>query len=72
MRSFKGDIESKHIAKYSLLKVFQLQKIKEDSEINHTTQILLNIDYVYKAPYKTNHERRVTRCDDIVRPSIYM
>lgn len=57
MHSFKGDIESKQITNYSLLKVFWLRKIKEDSEVKHTAQIILNISYVSKAPFKTDHER---------------
>lgn len=57
MHYFKGDIESKQITNYSLLKVFWLKKIKEDSEIKHTAQIILNSGCVYKAPLKTNHER---------------
>lgn len=46
MHYFKGDSESKWITNYSLLKVFWLKKIKEDSEIKHTAQIILNSSYV--------------------------
>lgn len=37
MHYFKGDIESKQITHYPLLKVFWLRKIKEGSEIKHIT-----------------------------------
>lgn len=30
------------------------------SEIKHTSQIIVNTSYVYKAPYKKNHEKWVT------------
>jgi len=42
MQYFKGDIESKQITNYSLLKVFWLRKIK-DSEIKHTAQIIFEL-----------------------------
>lgn len=53
MNYFKGDIESNQIT-HSLIKVFWFRKIKVDSEIKHTSQIILNISYVYKAPCKEN------------------
>lgn len=45
----------------SLILPFWFRKIKEDdSDIKHTSQVILTISYVYKAPYKTNHEKWVT------------
>lgn len=41
-------MESKWITKYSLLKVFWFMKIKGNSEIKHTSQIIVNTGYIYK------------------------
>lgn len=57
MNYFKGDIELKQTPNYSLLKVFWFKEIKDDSEIKHTSQIILNVSCVYKASYKKNHEK---------------
>lgn len=57
MNYFKGDIESKQITNYSLLEVFWFRKIKGNSEIKHTLQIIVNISYAYRAPYLKKHEK---------------
>ena len=54
MNYFKGDIESKQITNYSLLEVFWFRKIKGNSDIKHTSQIIVNISYAYRAPYFKN------------------
>lgn len=50
--------QRRHWIKWITNSSLLVQEIKEDdSDIKHTSQVILTISYVYKAPYKTNHEK---------------